>query len=87
MAFAAKKTERTPRNRSRRPEAPKVCRFTIDETFEIDYRDMDILGRYVTSQGKIQPRKRTGACAFYQRQVKIAVKRARYLALLPYLGQ
>ena len=48
---------------------------------------MGILGRYVTPQGKIHSRKRSGVTAFYQRQLAIAVKRARFLALLPYVGE
>ncbi len=73
--------------RAKRVEAPKSCRFEKDGTFEVDYRDLDILRRYVSSQGKIAARKRNGTTAFYQRQVQLAVKRARFLALLPYVGE
>lgn len=72
--------------RARKPEAPKACRFTKANIFEIDYRDLDTLHRHVTGQGKLQPGKKNGVSAFYQRQLKEAVKRARFLALLPYLG-
>ncbi len=81
----AKNKKRKPR--ARKTEAPKACRFEKEKTFEIDYRDMGILGRYVTPQGKIHSRKRSGVTAFYQRQLAIAVKRARFLALLPYVGE
>jgi small subunit ribosomal protein S18 len=80
------KFKRKPK-RAKRVEAPKSCRFTKDDTFEVDYRDIGTLGRLVSSQGKISARKRTGSSAFYQRQVALAVKRARYLALLPYIGE
>ena len=73
--------------RAKRVEAPKACRFEKEGTFEVDYRDIGTLHRYVSAQGKINARKRNGTTAFYQRQVTLAVKRARYLALLPYVGE
>ncbi len=73
--------------RAKRVEAPKSCRFQKEGTFEVDYRDINTISRYVSSQGKIAPRKRNGSTAFYQRQLMLAVKRARYLALLPYVGE
>ena len=57
-----------------------------DDIFEIDYRDIDTLRRYVTAQGKIQPRKKNNTSAYYQRQLNVAIKRARFLALLPTVG-
>jgi len=72
--------------RAKRVEAPKPCRFEKDGVHEIDYRDISTLGRYVSSQGKMSSGKRNGNTAFYQRQLATAVKRARYLALLPYVG-
>ncbi len=76
------------RKKAARVEAPpRPCRFTRDDVFEIDYRDHKTLGRMVTSQGKIQPRKRNSVSAKYQRQLKVAIKRARFLALLPYVGE
>lgn len=79
------KKKRKPR--ARKTEAPKFCRFEKEGTFEIDYRDLATLGRHVTSQGKLSGRKRNGTSAFYQRQLTLAVKRARFLALLPYVGE
>ncbi|MBA3685326.1 MAG: 30S ribosomal protein S18 [Planctomycetes bacterium] len=79
------KKKRKPRQK--RTEAPKFCRFEKDGVFEVDYRDIGILGRYVSAQGKINARKRNGSSAFYQRQVTTAIKRARFLALLPYVGE
>ncbi|MFA5863078.1 MAG: 30S ribosomal protein S18 [Phycisphaerae bacterium] len=62
------------------------CRFCRDKTEEIDYKDLHILQKMVTSQGKLYSRKRSGNCAKHQRQAQNAVKRARFMALLPYVG-
>lgn len=62
----------------------KYCRFTAEGVKEIDYKDLETLRQYVTETGKIVPSRITGTKAHYQRQLATAVKRARYLALLPY---
>ena len=62
----------------------KFCRFTADRVTEIDYKDLNILKQYVGESGKIVPSRITGTKARYQRQLATAVKRARFLALLPY---
>ena len=62
----------------------KFCRFTAEDIKEIDYKDLNTLRQYVTENGKIVPSRITGTSAKYQRQLADAVKRARYLALLPY---
>jgi len=62
----------------------KFCRFTADGIVEIDYKDLNILKQYVGESGKIVPSRITGTKARYQRQLATAVKRARFLALLPY---
>lgn len=62
----------------------KYCRFTADGVKEIDYKDLETLRNYVTETGRIVPSRITGTKANYQRQLATAVKRARYLALLPY---
>jgi small subunit ribosomal protein S18 len=62
----------------------KICRFTAEGVKEIDYKDLDTLKQYVTETGKIVPSRITGTNARYQRQLSRAIKRARYLALLPY---
>ena len=62
----------------------KFCRFTAEGVKEIDYKDLDTLRGYITKTGKIVPSRITGTRARYQRQLATAVKRARYLALLPY---
>ena len=67
----------------RRPRK-KVCNFCVDKIDEIDYKDVENLKRYVSDKGKILPRRATGACAKHQRDITIAVKRARQIAILPY---
>lgn len=62
----------------------KFCRFTAEGVIEIDYKDLATLKNYVTETGKIVPSRITGTKAKYQRQLATAVKRARFLALLPY---
>jgi small subunit ribosomal protein S18 len=62
----------------------KFCRFTAEGVTEIDYKDLDVLKDYITETGKIVPSRITGTKAKYQRQLATAIKRARYVALLPY---
>ena len=62
----------------------RYCKFTAEGIKEIDYKDLDILVQYISETGKIVPSRITGTKAKYQRQLTTAVKRARYLALLPY---
>ncbi|MCG8536493.1 MAG: 30S ribosomal protein S18 [Pseudomonadales bacterium] len=62
----------------------KFCRFSAEGVTEIDYKDLDTLKNYITETGKIVPSRITGTSAKYQRQLARAVKRARFLALLPY---
>lgn len=68
----------------RYPRRKKFCRFTAEGITEIDYKDVDLLRQYVSETGKIIPSRITGTKAHYQRQLARAVKRARFLALLPY---
>ena len=65
----------------------KYCKFTAEKTVEIDYKDLATLKAYITETGKIVPSRITGTRSFYQRQLAIAIKRARFLALLPYTDQ
>ena len=62
----------------------KYCRFSAEGIKEIDYKDLDILREYISETGKIVPSRITGTLAKYQRQLAIAIKRARFLALLPF---
>jgi small subunit ribosomal protein S18 len=63
---------------------PKTCQFCADKTIMIDYKKTDLLRKYVMEDGKIRPRRQTGACARHQRVVAAAVKQARHIALLPF---
>ena len=64
----------------------KVCAFCVDRAEHIDYKDVAKLRRYLSERGKIVPRRVTGTCAHHQRELTIAIKRARHLALLPYIS-
>jgi len=74
------------RDRSRRPRK-KVCSFCVDKVEQIDYKDVAKLRRYITERGKILPRRISGNCAKHQRQVTVAIKRARNIALLPFTAE
>lgn len=66
---------------------PRFCKFTAAGTKSIDYKDLDILKSNVSESGKILPRRSTGTKSHFQRQLAKAIKRARYLALIPYTDQ
>jgi small subunit ribosomal protein S18 len=69
------------------PRARKVCRYCENKIDSVDYKDDKEIRRFLTERGKIVPRRISGTCAFHQRQVAQAVKRARYLALIPYVAE
>jgi len=69
--------------RVRKPKK-KVCAYCADENLEIDFKQADKLRKYVSEKGKILPRRVTGLCAKHQRELTIAIKRARHIALLPF---
>jgi small subunit ribosomal protein S18 len=64
----------------------KVCTFCMDGVKEVDYKDMQRLRRHLSKRGKIEPRRKTGTCAKHQRSLTVAIKRARHVALLPFVG-
>jgi small subunit ribosomal protein S18 len=66
---------------------PKICQFCADKNLAIDYKAVDMLRRFVTEEGKIRPRRQTGTCAKHQRELATAIKRARHIALLPYVAE
>lgn len=66
---------------------PKICQFCADKNISIDYKNVDMLRRFVTEDGKIRPRRQTGTCALHQRSLASAIKRARHVALLPFTGE
>jgi len=71
------------RERGRRPKR-RVCSFCVDKVESVDYKDTARLKRYITERGKILPRRISGNCAAHQRQLTVAIKRARIMALLPF---
>jgi small subunit ribosomal protein S18 len=75
--------ERPQRGRKRR----KVCTFCVDKIEHIDYKDIVRLRRFISERSKILPRRMTGVCAAHQRQLTIAIKRARHIALIPYVTE
>jgi small subunit ribosomal protein S18 len=65
----------------------RVCAFCVDKIDKIDYKDVTTLRRFISEQGHINSRRRTGTCARHQRRLTLAIKRARHLALLPYTAE
>ncbi|MFP4394237.1 MAG: 30S ribosomal protein S18 [Anaerolineales bacterium] len=74
------------RRKRRYNQRQKFCNFCADHVEHIDYKEVDKLNRYVTDRGKIRPRRQTGTCAKHQRQLSLAIKRARHMALLPFVA-
>ena len=87
MMESAIMDEKTAPKKYKKPARRKVCQFCVDKLEEIDYKDVARLKRYITEKGKILPRRQTGTCAKHQRLVTVAIKRAREMALLPYVGE
>lgn len=81
--------EGRPGPRRGRPYGPsrKVCAFCLEKAKEIDYKNVDMLRRYVTERGKIRSGRKSGTCARHQRKLTVAIKRARHLALLPWTSE
>ena len=65
----------------------KVCKFCVDKIDDINYKDVKLLGPFVPERGKILPRRISGACAMHQRKLQTAIKRARQIALIPYVTE
>lgn len=82
--MAYDKSER-PNRPSRKPRK-KVCAFCVDKVEEIDYKDIAKLRKFTSDRAKILPRRVTGTCARHQRELTVAIKRARQVALLPYVN-
>ena len=81
---SSSKRSRTTKDANRRPGKKKVCQFCADKSAWVDYKDANLLRRFVSDRGKIKARRVSGNCVQHQREVAIAVKTARELALLPY---
>ena len=78
--------EKVAPKRFKKTSRKKVCNFCVDKCTCIDYKDVNKLKRYITEKGKILPRRQTGTCAAHQRELTVAIKRARFMALIPYVG-
>ena len=87
MSEKVEKTER-PEKRNLRRARRKVCSFCVDKSNSaIDYKEAGKLRRFISERAKILPRRITGTCARHQRELTTAIKRARYVALLPYINE
>lgn len=76
-----------PGGRGGRFQRRRVCAFCVDRIESIDYKDINLLRRFLSDQAQIESRRRTGTCARHQRRLTTAIKRARHLALLPYTAE
>ncbi|HNY83976.1 MAG TPA: 30S ribosomal protein S18 [Anaerolineaceae bacterium] len=65
---------------------PKFCQFCSDKNLVIDYKNVELMTRFINETGKIRPRRQTGSCALHQREVAKAIKNARHIALIPFEG-
>ena len=74
-------------DKARPRKRKKVCNFCVDKVTSIDFKDSAKLRRYISERGKILPRRMTGTCAKHQRQLSTAIKRARTIALMPYVSE
>lgn len=82
--MSEKREERV--RRFKRPSRRKVCAFCQNKEDKIDYKDVNKLRKYITEKGKILPRRQTGVCSTHQRKLAESIKRARIMALLPFLA-
>jgi len=80
-------TEQAPQGGRRFYARPRVCQFCTDRSTLIDFKQADLLRRFISEDGKIRPRRQTGTCSKHQRELARAIKRARHLALLPYTSE
>ncbi len=85
MAF--EKSDRGDRRPGNRKGRKKVCTFCVEKDAVIDYKDAAKLRRFISERAKILPRRVTGTCAAHQRELTVAIKRARQIALLPYTAE
>ncbi|MBT9163631.1 MAG: 30S ribosomal protein S18 [Chloroflexi bacterium] len=76
-----------PRDRKKFVPKQRACPFCVDRSRKIDYKEAHTLRRFISDRGKMEPRHSTGVCAKHQRLLSTALKRARYLALLPYTAE
>ena len=87
MSYQRRNRSQGGRSRQRFTRRRKVCYFCSENVNEIDYKDVDLLRRFISDRGKIRPRRQTGVCAKHQRRLAVAIKRARHMALLPFVAE
>jgi len=83
--FKDKRAARAQKKKFAKPREQATCRFCREKTDELDYKDLAVLHKLVTAQGKMLSRKRSGNCAKHQRSARRAMKRARFIALMPFV--
>ncbi|MEG0650395.1 MAG: 30S ribosomal protein S18 [Oscillospiraceae bacterium] len=86
MPYDRDRNDKGAGGRPQRRARKKVCSFCVDRVEHIDYKDIGKLKRFVSERAKIVPRRVTGTCAYHQRELTQAIKRARHIALLPYVN-
>ncbi len=86
-SYSPQRSRPAPRSRQSRTRRARVCQFCVEKTDYIDYKKPELLLPYISPYGKMLSRRRTGVCAKHQRRLAIAIKRARFLALLPYTAE
>jgi small subunit ribosomal protein S18 len=87
MAFRSKsKAKAKAKKKKKSFKKKRICRFCADANLKLDYKEIKILGHFVTERGKIVPRRISGNCARHQRTLTVAIKRARHVALMPYMA-
>ena len=86
MPSTRERSDKSDSQMRRRPmrRRKKVCVFCADKNKDIDYKDVNLLKRYISERGKILPRRITGNCAKHQRALTVSIKRSRHIALMPY---
>jgi len=77
----------TKKNNTPAPAKPRVCYFCVNGLNEVDYKDTRILQKFLSGYGKILPRRRTGTCMKHQRKLALAIKRSRFMALIPFVAK
>ncbi len=84
MAFKPRGKGKTFKKKSKMISRPRVCRFCADKKLSIDFKDAKVLTSFTTERGKLIPRRISGNCAKHQREVTLAIKRARIMSLIPF---
>ncbi|MCH7662794.1 MAG: 30S ribosomal protein S18 [Chloroflexi bacterium] len=83
----SERPQRKPRRTGRYYRAPRVCSFCTDHAITINYKDVNLLRKYIVGEGKIRPRRQTGTCARHQRKLAKAIKQSRHMALMPFANE